>query len=232
MGAVQVRDTDHRVIGEFLKRLEVQALVVHLNPGQEIFQQKGDRDFRGLTDTLLRLAEVAPVPLIVKETGFGMRPSLINYLLDRGVAYVDLAGAGGTNWVAVESYFLSNDDFEIAREFDGWGIPTAVLLDALGEREDRILASGGIRSGLDVAKSIALGASLAGTALPLIRAFNAGGVDEVLEVINRMEKVFKVVMMLTGSKDLSALRRVPLWRNDSFARSVEALKAAEAEDVY
>jgi isopentenyl-diphosphate delta-isomerase type 2 len=228
LGAVQVRDHAHAEIFEWLRRLEVQALVVHLNPGQELFQPEGDRDFRGLKQSIARLCEGSPVPVIVKETGFGILPSLARELLDAGVAYVDLAGAGGTNWIRVEAYRVSGEARASAEEFDDWGLPTAVLLGALRSGGiDRVLASGGLRSGLDAAKAVALGARLAGMALPFVREVCAGGAEAVGALIRRLDRSFRTAMLLTGSRTLEDLRRGVLWAEPGFTSAVEALRAAD-----
>ncbi len=234
LGAVQVRDRPQAEIHEWLRRLEVQALVVHLNPGQELFQPEGDRDFRGLKQAVARLCERSPVPVIVKETGFGILPSLVRELLDAGAAYVDLAGAGGTNWIRVESYRLGGEERAAAEEFVDWGLPTAVLLGALqstkqasGRVLDRVLASGGLRSGLDAAKAVALGAHLAGMALPFIREVCAGGAEAVIRLIHRLEISLRAAMLLTGSRTLKDLRRGVLWAEPGFTSVVEALRAAD-----
>ena len=227
LGAVQVRDIPHDRISEELRRLEVQALVVHLNPGQELFQPDGDRDFRGLLPAIGRLCEACRLPVIVKETGFGINPVLAAHLLDLGVAYVDVAGAGGTNWVAVEAYRLDGAGYAAARELDDWGLPTAVLLDALREHPGRILASGGLRSGLDLAKALALGAELGGLALPFIRAVKEGGAEAALAVIDTLARALRAVMLLTGSREVADLRRAPLLRDSVFAHAVAALRESQ-----
>jgi isopentenyl-diphosphate delta-isomerase len=227
LSAVQVRDMPGDKISEMVRRLEVQALVVHLNPGQELFQPEGDRDFRGLEPAIGRLCEGCPVPVIVKETGFGINPATARRLLDLGARYVDVAGAGGTNWVAVESYRLPASRFAAARAFDGWGLPTAVLLDALRDRPGRILASGGLRSGIDVAKSLALGAELAGMALPFIRRVVHEGADGALALIEETASVLRGAMFLAGCASVEALRRAPLMRSPLFSQAVEALRAAQ-----
>ncbi len=227
LGAVQVRDRPHAEIFEWLRRLEVQALVVHLNPGQELFQPEGDRDFRGLKQAIARLCERSPVPVIVKETGFGILPSIVRELLGAGAAYVDLAGAGGTNWIRVEAYRLTGEQRAAAEEFADWGLPTAVLLGAL-RGTDRVLASGGLRSGLDAAKAVALGARLAGMALPFIREVCAGGAEAVVGLVRRLELSFRTAMLLTGSRTLEDLRRGVLWPEPAFTTAVEALRAADS----
>ncbi len=228
IGAVQVRDVDHERLFELLRRLEVQALAVHLNPGQELFQPEGDTDFRGLKDALLRLLEASPLPVIVKETGFGIRPGLARELLSAGAAYVDLAGSGGTNWVSVESYRREEDDRAAAEEMRDWGISTALLLAASGGLDGRIIASGGIRSGLDAAKAMATGAALVGLALPVIRAVKDGGVDAVIRLFRSLETSFRAAMVLTGSRTIDELQRGTVWMEPSFSARVAAFRQAES----
>ncbi|HVP20030.1 MAG TPA: type 2 isopentenyl-diphosphate Delta-isomerase [Spirochaetia bacterium] len=228
IGAVQVRDLDHPELFRLLERLEVQALVVHLNPGQELFQPDGDRDFRGLKEALKRLCGDARLPVIVKETGFGIRPSLARELLDAGASHIDIAGSGGTNWISVESYRLPEKSRGRASEFADWGIPTALLLAASRELRGRLIASGGIRSGIDAAKAVALGAELAGLALPVIRAVADGGVDGVVALFNELEATIRNVMLLTGSKTVHDLRRGTVWIEPALAASIDAFARAES----
>ncbi|MFP4205874.1 MAG: type 2 isopentenyl-diphosphate Delta-isomerase [Spirochaetaceae bacterium] len=223
LGGVQIRDLPHEDIIEMLKRLEVDALAVHLNPGQELFQPGGDRDFRGIMESIGRFCEVSPKPVIVKETGFGIHPVEVRRLLDLGVAYVDLAGSGGTNWVSVESYRLEGSLCESAGEFASWGTPTAALLAAVGHRGGRIIASGGLRSGMDVAKAVALGAELCGLALPFIRAVVTDGVDGALALCERLHKTIETAMVLTASHTLEELRGRVLLRSQRFDTLVRAL---------
>lgn len=227
IGGVQIRDEEHGKLFELVKKLEVDSLVVHLNPGQELFQPEGDRDFRGIKDSIARLCEGSPVPLIVKETGFGIRPGLVSELLARGVRYVDLAGAGGTNWVTVEAYRLPEQERQEPEEFADWGIPTALILACLGRYQGQILASGGVRSGLDVAKSIALGAHAAGLALPLIREVLSGGAEAVVRYLDRLENTLRSVLVLTGSRTAAELRAGKFWLDPAFAASVAAFQTAE-----
>jgi isopentenyl-diphosphate delta-isomerase type 2 len=228
IGAVQVRDHAAEELVELVLRLEAQALVVHLNPGQELFQPDGDRDFRGLKRGIASLCNAAPFPVIVKETGFGIRPALARELLEAGAAYVDLAGAGGTNWISVESYRLPEEDRGLAAESADWGIPTAALLAACGALRGRLLASGGVRTGMDAAKALAMGAALAGIALPVIRAAFSGGAGEVVRYFRGLERTLRAVMMLTGSRTLAELRRGTVWLEPPLAAAADAIARTDA----
>ncbi len=236
IGAAQVRDMDSSPIVEMVKRLEVQALAVHLNPGQELIQPEGDRDFRGILSAIARFCERSPVPVIVKETGFGIRPDEAKRLIDAGAAYVNIAGAGGTNWITVEAYRLDPALYEAAREFDNWGTPTAMGLAALNLRSaeagaavGRILASGGLRTGMDLVKALALGATMGGYALPFIRAVSENGVDGVMRLIERFERVLRTAMVLTGSRTPSALSTAPIVLDSGFRQDVESMRSTLGE---
>jgi isopentenyl-diphosphate delta-isomerase type 2 len=228
IGAVQIRDGDTGDLVALLKRLEVQALAVHLNPGQELFQPGGDRDFRGLKEAIARLAERCRLPIIVKETGFGIMPCLVRELLKTGAAYVDLAGGGGTNWIAVESYRLPAEERAVAAEFADWGIPTALLLASFGGSLEHLLASGGIRSGMDAAKALAMGAEAVGLALPVIREARGGGAEAVVKFFRRMEMTLRAVMLLTGSRTVRDLRNGKTWREPGFAAALDSFTMAAA----
>ena len=227
IGAAEVRRLAAHDLVELTRRLEAQALVVHLNPGQELFQPEGDHDFRGQLDAIQRLVEEAAqgeaLPVMVKETGFGIRPRRARQLLASGVAYVDVAGAGGTNWVLVEGYRLPQAAAAAAAAMADWGLPTAVAVAALRDCGDRVIASGGIRDGVTVAKAVALGARLGALALPFIRDVVEGGVDEVLEQVETLATAFRATMALVGAADVAALRRCPLLRTAEFDRQVSQL---------
>ena len=229
LSAVQLRDVEHRRIGELLSRLEVDALAIHLNPGQELVQPEGDRDFRGLDRAIAAFAEVSPVPLIVKETGAGIRPSDVRRLFGLGARYVDVAGAGGTNWMTVEGYRLRVEECVPTSELVNWGMPVGLILGALGPEVRNVLASGGIRSGLDVARAIALGADLVGMALPFARAAVMAGRDGVIETAEEVRRALHAVMVLTASRTPAELRMSKVWIEPGLAAEIASFREADRE---
>ncbi len=218
----------YKTLTEWNRKLEVDAIAVHLNPGQELYQDEGDRDFRGLRNAVADFIEHSPLPVIVKETGFGIAPDEVDALLKMGAAYVDLAGSGGTNWLTVEAYRLDAAGYESGEAFRDWGWPTAVLMAAVGHRKGRILASGGLRNGLDVAKAVALGAHSAGMALPFVRAIKAapsgGGAEAVTQLIAGHQRALKTALLLSGAGSLRGLRKLRLDTTSEFDRRVKQLR--------
>ena len=227
IGAVQLPHMSHDEIFRMADTLEVDGIAVHLNPGQEIFQPEGDTDFAGVLDALGRFIERSPMPVLVKETGFGINPREIQTLRELGAAYVDIAGSGGTNWIRVEAYRDADPVVaEAAAEFDEWGLPTGLLLAALGREQRGILASGGIRTGMDVVRALMLGAEGVGLALPFVRAVKRGGVERAIEFGRRLDYVIRTAMTLTGCRRVAELRSAPIWLEDALRRDAEALRTA------
>lgn len=227
IGGVQLRDGDNRRLIELIGKLEVDAIAVHLNAGQELSQPEGDRDFRGVLAGIAGLCEKCPVPVIVKETGFGIAPDEAGALIDAGVRYVDVAGSGGTNWMTVEGYRLKEPVQQVTDEFAGWGNPTAALLAASRSFRGRILASGGLRTGMDVVKSVVLGAVSVGLALPFIRAVTEEGVAGGLAVVERIRTVVRTAMVLTGSRTVADLGNAPYVTSPEIDRFVAALTSLD-----
>lgn len=224
IGGVQLPHIAHDALFRLLDTLKVDGIAVHLNPGQELFQPGGDRDFSGVLEAIRRFVAHCPVPVIVKETGFGINPAEVGFLHETGAAYVDLAGAGGTNWVRVEAHRQDAAQAAAAFEFDHWGLPTGLLLAAIGREKRGILASGGIRSGIDVVRCLALGAEAAGMALPFIRAVHAGGVESAVEFGRRLGYVIRAAMTMAGCATVEQLRNVPMWMEQSLAHDAAALR--------
>lgn len=227
LGAAQLPSLPVGDLIEWLKRLEVQALVLHCNVGQELCQPSGDRCFTGIIQHIQRLCEQAPIPILVKETGFGLRPQDVTALASLGVAAVDIAGAGGTNWMLVESLCHPSERLSWTEGFRNWGNPTGVVLAALDPGGLPVIASGGIRSGVDIAKCIALGAHLVGLALPFIRAESQDGLDGVLAYIDTLTQALKTSMLLTGSRTIADLGHAGLILSDSFIAQVRQYRQPE-----
>jgi isopentenyl-diphosphate delta-isomerase len=188
--------------------LQADALVFHLNPLQEALQPEGDTDFRGIIAKIGEVCRRLDVPVVAKEIGWGISRDLVRALFDCGVQAVDVAGAGGTSWSEVERHRMdSKVDQAVAAAFADWGIPTAqAIQDARTAVPDGILfASGGVRSGIDVAKAIALGADFVGLAGPFLRAA-AEGEEQCHDAVAQIGKTLRISMFAIGARDLPALR--------------------------
>lgn len=208
LGAVQLnRGVGAADCQRLVDMLGADALVLHLNALQEALQPEGDTCFAGLLARIEEVAGALQVPVVVKEVGWGIAADLVTALLDAGVAAVDVAGAGGTSWSEVERHRAGGVAARAAAAFAGWGIPTAVALRQAREAAPTgvIFASGGIRSGLDVAVACALGADLVGVAGPFLRAASQG-TEACLELGRELGTVLRVAMFCTGSASLTALR--------------------------
>lgn len=209
IGAVQARDAGPRRVLELAESIGADALCIHLNVAQELVQDDGDRDFRGCLECIGELAARLPLPVVVKETGCGMGPSTLRRLREAGVRTVDVAGAGGTTWTGVEALRGSARQQELGQALREWGIPTAASLIFARRAGLSAIASGGLRSPLDVVRALALGAEAAGMALPFLRAFEQGGVDGVLRHADRLIDGVRALMLLVGARSLVELRRAP-----------------------
>ncbi|MGH2448735.1 MAG: type 2 isopentenyl-diphosphate Delta-isomerase, partial [Chloroflexota bacterium] len=188
--------------------IEADALVLHLNALQEALQPEGDTEFAGLLEKIGRLCDELDVPVIVKEVGWGIAPDVVVALLEAGVAAVDVAGAGGTSWSEVERHRLHGTVAQrVAAAFSGWGLPTAeAIRGARRAAPDAIIfASGGIRTGMEAAKALGLGANLVGAAGPFLRAA-AEGREAALELAAEFIETLRTVMFCIGARDLTALR--------------------------
>jgi isopentenyl-diphosphate delta-isomerase len=194
--------------------VEADALVLHLNPMQEAVQDHGNTNWAGLIGKIETVCRSLDLPVIVKEVGFGISGEVAQQLASAGVSAIDVAGAGGTSWAAVESRRAPTQELrELAEAFWDWGIPTVESLSLVHRAAPGlpIFASGGIRTGLDVAKCVALGATLVGLASPLLKRADISS-DSAIQGINHLATHLRVAMFGIGARDLSALRDTGLLR--------------------
>lgn len=217
IGLAQARTMGPAELMPLIDEIRADALCLHLNVAQEMIQPEGDRDFRNGTQAFRRLCRELPVPVIAKETGCGVSRSVALRLRAAGVKHIDVAGAGGTSWVRIEALRDPAGD-GLGELFRDWGIPTAASLLQVRGLGLNVVASGGVRNGLDVAKAIALGATLAGTALPVFRAYRAGGYDAALALVRQIIDGLRLAMLLTGARRLTELRRRPVVLGPALGR--------------
>lgn len=197
-----------------VEMIEADALVLHLNPLQEAVQPEGDVNFADLVRKIERVCKKLEVPVIGKEVGWGMSESTARQLIDAGVAAIDVAGSGGTSWSQVEMYRAPTDLHKrVAAAFRDWGIPTSESIQMVRRVSPNLplIASGGLRSGIDIAKAIALGAHLGGMAGPFLKAATES-VEAVCETIEEIIRVLRIAMFSAGAGDLAALQQTPLVR--------------------
>lgn len=213
LGVVQLRDHGTAWADRAVEMIDADALAIHLNLLQEAIQPEGDRDATGCLDAIERLCEHAPYPVIVKETGNGISVEVARRLFGAGVAAIDTGGFGGTSWAVIEAIRARETGRPqderlraLGRTFRDWGIPTVVSLAECCRSGGPVIATGGIRNGVDIAKAIALGAEMTGMALPLLAPARAD--QEMLDaVIERVIDELRVAMFLTGSAEVAGLHR-------------------------
>lgn len=195
-----------------LDMIAADALIVHLNPLQEACQPEGDRDWWGVGAALEALVKALDAPVVVKETGAGLSAATARRLHDMGVAALDVAGAGGSNWATVEGERSTLDgDKAHAAAFSDWGIPTARAIAEVRAACPRalIIGSGGIRDGVDAAKAIRLGADMVGQAAGVLAAATVSS-EAVVEHFQILIRQMRTVCLCTGSANLTALRKAAL----------------------
>lgn len=207
--------------GDALKAVQLikaDALQLHLNAPQEVSMPEGEGDlsFRGLLDNIGAVVKSSSVPVIVKEVGFGIAQEQAKQIIATGANALDTGGCGGTNFIRIESF---RGNYSGALPFYNWGIPSAITLLEVAQSletgnstagEVEIVATGGIRSGLDTAKALALGAKMTGLAGPLVQAFYRGGEQTVLDYLMLLQRQLKQTMFMLGVKGLAELKNRPL----------------------
>jgi isopentenyl-diphosphate delta-isomerase len=209
LGAIQLNynyTVDH--CRRAVEMIRADALILHLNSIQEAVQAGGNVNWRGLLNQIEKVCRALTTPVIAKEVGFGISEETARQLANAGVAAIDVAGAGGTSWAAVEAYRAPSAFLrELALAFWDWGVPTTESLEHAqhGAPGLPLIASGGIKDGVDAAKCIALGARLVGFASPMLRLADRGA-EDVIEGIKMIEEQIRVAMFGIGAENLDALR--------------------------
>ncbi len=216
---------DVKPVAKLAELIGADAFAVHLNPLQELLQPEGSPEFKGVLRGIELLVKGLGIPLVVKEIGAGISAAVARRLLEAGVSVIDVAGAGGTSWAGVEILRRGRGDARPGRKsppapdfsasFWDWGIPTVDALRQVCSLKDRhpaltVIASGGINSGLDIAKAIAFGANLAGMARPLIKVLELRGVRGLVDFVDSVEMELKGAMFLTGSATIERLQHQQL----------------------
>ena len=218
LGAVQLARPDGlEMAQEAVAMLKADAIAVHLNPLQEAAQPEGDRNWHGVEDAIKALVKASPCPVIIKEVGAGITADVAQRLDALGVRYIDIAGLGGTNWTRIETLRHSGGDNPLMTPFLDWGISTCDALLAIKQSQPplrltaRLIASGGIRHGLDAAKGLWLGADMIAAAGHFLRAVENGDghitPDALDQAITLWRQQMELALFLTGSPDLKSFRQ-------------------------
>ncbi len=227
VGAAQLLEYDVSDVEVAVDMIDADAMAIHLNFLQEAVQPEGDVDARGCLEEIAGVASELSVPVIVKETGNGVSRELAERLSAAGVDAIDTAGKGGTTWSGIESYRAAavgaTRQEKVGRLFRTWGVPTAVSTHEAASVHDCVIASGGVRSGLDVAKAIALGARAGGLAKPFLSPAGQSA-DAVVELLEDLLLELKTAMFVTGSSSVPELQDaeyVVLGRTKSYLEQRE-----------
>lgn len=213
IGGAQLLEYPTKVIKSLADQIEADGICVHLNPAQELVQKEGNRRFKGILEGIEKLLNKMEGKVLVKETGAGLSRQTLEHLRAIGVPYIDASGSGGTSWTKVESYRPSNKELQrTGRIFANWGIPTAVSVhwakDVLGDSAC-IIGSGGIWTGLDAAKTLAMGADIAGFARSVLMVFLDHGEEGALKYIDQVIRELKVAALLSGVTNAKDMKQVP-----------------------
>jgi isopentenyl-diphosphate delta-isomerase len=212
IGAAQLLNYPIEKIEKALCAIQADALAIHLNAAQEALQKEGDTNFKGVISAIEKISAKLSKPVFVKEVGHGIGFSVAKKLAKTKIMAIDVAGAGGTSWTGIDSL---RGNKEIGETFWDYGIATAEsIVECRRAFKKKIIASGGIRTGLDAAKAIALGADLCGIALPVLKAQQAEGKQGVKKYLEKIIEELKIAMFLSGVKNLKQLKKVKITRNN------------------
>ncbi|HIE33589.1 MAG TPA: type 2 isopentenyl-diphosphate Delta-isomerase [Candidatus Altiarchaeales archaeon] len=186
-----------------IEMIEADVLALHMNPLQEVIQPEGNKNFSGLIEKINSISKKLQEPLMMKCVGSGISYDIAKKLR---VSAIDVGGSGGTSWSLIESYRGNDETRNIGKAFAGWGIPTAESIKEISKMNIPIIASGGIRDGINAAKAIALGSDCVGMALPILRAWSYHGIDGVKKFLDQFIMELRICMFLTGSKTVNELK--------------------------
>jgi isopentenyl-diphosphate delta-isomerase len=219
IGLAQIANSENfDYIPILIDNIKADALAIHLNAIQEVIQPEGDKKFAGALEKIRELKKQISIPIIIKETGCGISKETAKKIIENGVRIIDVAGVGGTSWVAVE-YYRAKEHQELTKEklgklFWDWGIPTAAsILEvkkySIDYTDAKIIASGGIRTGIDIAKSLRLGADYAAMARPLLLE-TLKNENSLFSFVEQKLTELRITMLLTGSRDIYDLEEAPV----------------------
>ena len=220
LGIVQAAHASTKAIQQMVDRAGCDGLCVHLNPAMELIQAEGDRDFRDGIATLARLHKELSLPIIVKETGCGLSRHVGQRLASLGLQWVDTSGAGGTSWVGVETLRNTPSERSVGQLFWDWGIPSAASVAQLSGLGLNIIATGGVRHGLDIARALALGAVAGGVARPFLKAWSRGGKSAVLDEAQKILHEIRLALLLSGAQTAAVLQSKPVILGDELMKWV------------
>jgi isopentenyl-diphosphate delta-isomerase len=233
LGIAQIAASkDFDYVSEIIDNINADALAIHLNVIQELIQPEGDKMFSGVIEKLKVLKDQIDIPLVIKETGCGISKEIAKELYDIGINIIDVSGVGGTSWVAVEYYRAKKENIaskiELGKLFWDWGIPTAASILEVGSIANnhpqmKVIGSGGIRNGIDVAKALRIGADFAALARPFLMVALEGQ-ESIYKFIEQLFSELRITMLLTGSKNIEELKKAPIVISSSLKEWIEERK--------
>ena len=215
LGLPQLLKVSLKQVLSLVDSLQAQGMIIHLNPLQEALQKEGTAQFKGGLKAIKKLVKESPVPVLVKETGCGFSRETLEQLTNIGLAVVDISGLGGTHWGRIEGrrYNRGEAFFKIGDTFSSWGISTAqsLIYGCKKPRDYELWASGGLRTGLDSAKALAIGASWTGFGQIILKALHESE-TALDQLMSRLEYELKVSLFCAGSANIQELQRTKKWQ--------------------
>jgi len=216
LGAAQIsKSVTYEQVESIIKMIQADALALHLNGLQECIQPEGNCNFEGILNSINELRNRIDVPIIIKETGAGISQEAATAIIQRNISYIDIAGVGGTSFAAIERYRAEKNNLPLQKSlgeiYRNWGIPTAASIietKSVATPQTTIIASGGIRSGLDIARSIVIGADICAIANPFLKSA-LKGTNSVENQILLLERELRMAMFLTGKGNIAELKHTP-----------------------